>query len=91
MGDIDTTTNHPFYIIDRGWVSAGDLIVGDEVYLIDGSIAIITGSDIEKFDETILVYKLEVADYNTYFVGDVPVLVHNYNKKEIYRNNLIMT
>ena len=26
------------------------------------------------------VYNLEVADFNTYFVGDVPVLVHNYQK-----------
>ena len=28
-GDIDTTTNHPFYVIDRGWVAAGDLVEGD--------------------------------------------------------------
>ena len=82
-GDIDTTTNHPFYVIDKGWVAAGDLVEGDEVYLIDGTTAIITGSDIEKLDETILVYNLEVADYNTYFVGDEAVLVHNYNPKRM--------
>ena len=23
-GDIDTTTNHPFYVISKGWVAAGD-------------------------------------------------------------------
>lgn len=79
-GDIDTTTNHPFYVIDRGWVAAGDLVESDEVYLIDGSTAIITGSEIEKLDETIKVYNLEVEDFNTYFVGNVPVLVHNYKK-----------
>ncbi len=79
-GDIDTTTNHPFYVIDRGWVAAGDLVVGDEILTLDGSVAVITGSEIEKLDETILVYNLEVADYNTYFVGNVPVLVHNYQK-----------
>ena len=80
-GDIDTTTNHPFYVIDKGWVAAGDLAIGDEVYLIDGSTAFITGSDIEKLNEPIKVYNLEVEDFNTYFVGDVPVLVHNYNPK----------
>ena len=29
--DIDTTTNHPFYVTGRGWVAAGDLNEGDEV------------------------------------------------------------
>ena len=24
-GDIDATTNHPFYVIGRGWVAAGDI------------------------------------------------------------------
>ena len=76
-GDIDTTTNHPFYVIDKGWVAAGDLVEGDEIYLLDGTVAYVTGSEIEKLDEAILVYNLEVADFNTYFVGDVPVLVHN--------------
>lgn len=79
-GDIDTTTNHPFYAIDKGWVAAGDLSEGDEVYLIDGTTAFVTGAELEKLDETILVYNLEVADYNTYFVGDNAVLVHNYQK-----------
>lgn len=86
-GDIDTTTNHPFYVIDRGWVAAGDLIVGDEILTLDGSVAIITGSEIEKLDEAILVYNLEVADFNTYFVGDVPVLVHNYIDAEGENNS----
>ncbi len=86
-GDIDTTTNHPFYVIDKGWVAAGDLIIGDEVYLIDGSTAVVTGFELEKLDESIKVYNLEVADFNTYFVGDEAVLVHNYNKKEILQKN----
>ncbi len=91
-GDIDTTTNHPFYVIDKGWVAAGDLNNGDEVYLLDGSTAYIIGSDIEKLDETILVYNLEVEDFNTYFVGDVPVLVHNYisNREANQQKNKVL-
>ena len=85
-GEIDTTTNHPFYVIDKGWVAAGDLVVGDEVFLIDGSTAFITGAELEKLDESIKVYNLEVADFNTYFVGDEAVLVHNYNKHDEYYN-----
>lgn len=69
-----------FYVLEKGWVAAGNLNNGDEVYLIDGSTAFVTGAELEKLDETILVYNLEVADFNIYFVGDVPVLVHNYKK-----------
>lgn len=67
-----------FYVLEKGWVAAGDLNNGDEIYLIDGSTAYVIGAELEKLAEKILVYNLEVADYNTYFVGDVPVLVHNY-------------
>ena len=80
-GDIDTTTNHPFYVIERGWVAAGDLVEGDEIYLLDGTVAYVTGSELEQLSETIKVYNLEVSDFNTYFVGDEAVLVHNYNPK----------
>lgn len=77
-GDIDTTTNHPFYVIGKGWVAAGDINEGDEVFLIDGSTAVVTGAELEKLEEPIKVYNLEVEDYNTFFVGDEAVLVHNY-------------
>lgn len=79
-GDIDTTTNHPFYVLGKGWVAAGDLNEGDEVYLIDGSTAFVTRAELEKLEEPIKVYNLEVADFNTFFVGDEAVLVHNYNE-----------
>ena len=69
-GDIDATTNHPFYVIGRGWVAAGDINEGDEVYLIDGSTAVVKGEELEKIEEPIKVYNLEVEDYNTFFVGD---------------------
>ena len=84
-GDIDTTTNHPFYVIDRGWVAAGDLVEGDEIYLLDGSTAVITGSELEKLTEPIKVYNFEVEDFHTYFVGESSVLVHNtcYTNKEL--------
>ena len=65
-------------MLGRGWVAAGDLNEGDEVYLIDGTTAFVTGAVIERLAEPIRVYNLEVADFNTYFVGDEAVLVHNY-------------
>ena len=76
-GNIDTTANHPFYVIGKGWVAAGDLAVGDEVYNLDGTTSVILGYEIEKLDEPVLVYNLEVEDFHSYFVGNVPILVHN--------------
>ena len=76
-GTIDATTNHPFYVADKGWVAAGDLEAGDEAHNIDGTTSVVIGYEIEKFDKPILVYNLEVEGFHTYFVGDVPVLVHN--------------
>jgi len=66
-----------FNVSGRGWVAAGDLNVGDEVYLIDGSAAYVTGAELEQLEEPIKVYNLEVDDLHTYFVGDNSVLVHN--------------
>ena len=69
-----------FYVSGRGWVAAGDLNDGDEVYLIDGSAAYVTGAELEQLAEPVTVYNLEVEGLNTYFVGDEAVLVHNYDK-----------
>ena len=34
VGNIDTTTNHPFYVIDKGWVAAGDLTMAMRFWLL---------------------------------------------------------
>lgn len=74
---IDTTSNHPFWVEDEGWVAAGDLDVGDELTTTDGRQVEITDIEIEKLAEPIVVYNLEVADDHTYFIGEYEVLVHN--------------
>ena len=70
-------------MLGKDWGAAGDLSAGDEIYLLDGSTAVITGSELEQLSETIKVYNLEVEDFNTYFVGDEAVLVHSYNQVDI--------
>ena len=89
-GDIDTTANHPFYVIGKGWVAAGDLVVGDEVYNLDETASAILGLEIEILDEPVLVYNLEVEDFHSYFVGCVTVLVHNYvaSSGNVYPENI---
>ena len=74
---IDTTTNHPFYVEDKGWVAAGDLEIGDTLITADGDEVEVTDLELEKLAEPITVYNLEVADFHTYFVGEYGVLVHN--------------
>ena len=80
---IDTTTNHPFYVEEKGWVAAGDLDVGDILITADGSKVEITELELENLAEPISVYNLEVADFHTYFVGEYGVLVHNYKNEEL--------
>jgi hypothetical protein len=75
-GEIDATTNHPFYVIGKGWVAAGDLVVGDEVHTLNNNTGTITGFKFEKLDKPISVYNIEVEDFHSYFVGN-GVLVHN--------------
>ena len=78
-GDIDTTTNHPFYVVGKGWVAAGDLEVMDEILTIDGTTGYVLSFELEKLDAPIPVYNIEVDDFHTYYVGDGNgwVLVHN--------------
>ena len=75
--DIDTTTVHPFYVVGKGWVAAGDLTAGDKLCLESGKTVTVTGSELEKLEQPIKVYNLEVLDNHTYFVSDKAVLVHN--------------
>lgn len=74
---IDTTTNHPFFVEDLGFISAKDLQVGDELRLYDGSTASVESIEIEVLDEPVFVYNFEVEDWHTYFVGELSILVHN--------------
>ncbi len=56
-----------------------DIAVGDEVYNLDGTASTILGFKVEKLDEPVLVYNLEVEDLHSYFVGSTRILVHNYS------------
>ncbi len=80
---IDTTTNHPFYVEEKGWVAAGNLEIGDILCTVDGDKIEVTDTVLEKLAEPITVYNLEVADFHTYFVGEYGVLVHNYKNEEL--------
>ena len=75
-----TTGEHPFWVVDKGWVAAGSLEVGD---LLGGSGE--GGVRVESVRDTgrvETVYNVEVEGDHTYFVGDetewgFDVWVHN--------------
>src|SRR5690606_27763227 len=71
-----------FCVTGKGWVAAGDIETGDEIYTLAGSTATVLGLEYENLDEGIIVYNLEVEDFNSYFVGPPGVLVHNYKGTE---------
>jgi intein/homing endonuclease len=72
---IRVTPQHPFYVIDHGWISATQLKVGWSLLTIDDS-AVQLGAVTRESARTI-VYNLSVDGQHNYFVGNVQVLVHN--------------
>ena len=79
--EIVTTDNHPFYVQGRGFINAGNLLVGDKLISVNGDDLIIEDYYIEFTEEPVSVYNFQVEDFHTYFVGDCAVWVHNKNCK----------
>ena len=74
---ISTTGEHPFWVVDKGWVEAKDLVVGDLLQTGDGRI--IDVDKVEKREGKFPVYNFKVEGIPTYFVSDLGILVHNAN------------
>lgn len=72
---IESTDQHPFYILGRGWVEAEDLQTGQPLYR--GDLGTISIAQIERENRVETVYNLSVVKNNTYFIGLDKVLVHN--------------
>lgn len=71
---IRVTTEHPFHTED-GWVSSGELKVGDKVTLIDGGTAAVTAITYDT--KPTRVHNFEVEGDHNYAVTAAGVLVHN--------------
>jgi len=77
IGDtvISTTDEHPFWIVDKGWVKAADLEAG--YILVDTHGNEVRIDDIEIVHEKTVVYNFMVKDYHTYFVSNLGIWTHN--------------
>ena len=75
--EIVTTNNHPFYVQGRGFINAGNLLVGDKLISVNGEDLLIEDYRIELTEESVSVYNFQVEDYHTYFVGKSNIWTHN--------------
>jgi len=74
----ETTDEHPWWVDGQGWKRTDELVFGMRVEDDEQRVLVVTSvRNTERKDGT---YNLTVADFNTYFVGNLSVLVHNCDK-----------
>ncbi|MFD1885877.1 polymorphic toxin-type HINT domain-containing protein [Paenibacillus wenxiniae] len=74
---VETTDNHPFWVEGKGWITAIDLKVGDQLKQSNGNVLAIEQIEIVHHEHKVKVYNFTVADDHTYFVSDLGIWVHN--------------
>jgi hypothetical protein len=72
---LGVTPDHPFWVSTGNWSQARDLREGDLVLTSILRWSKVTSSSMVREDRQ--VYNLEIADYHTYFVGNLGAWVHN--------------
>ena len=88
--ELITTPDHPFWVIDKGWVEASDLSLSDQFLIVteDKTVELV-GLRLERAppESTFTTYNFEVNDYHTYFVLPIKaqdssqaIWVHNNDK-----------
>ena len=77
-GEVITTTHeHPFYILGKGFVNAGQLRLSDVLVDNKWNHLKIEDISIESTEEPTTVYNFKVEDNHTYYVSKLNVFVHN--------------
>ena len=82
LGDIEiqSTAMHRMYVYEKGFVTAQDLLVGDQlVYMADGKQKQIPIDNItvQFYKIPVTVHNFKVDKWHTYMVGQLGILVHN--------------
>ncbi len=80
---VHTTSEHPFFTKEQGFVPAGKLKPGMHILRADGSFGVITGW--KTVHATKVMYNLEVAQDHTFVVGAGQWVVHNSCGPNAYR------
>jgi RHS repeat-associated protein len=72
---IGATHEHPFWVVEKGWLSAADLKPGDDLLSLNGSALDVQSVTIDPKRHTTYNFTVDVT--HTYFVGEHGVWVHN--------------
>lgn len=72
---IEVSDNHPFWVLGHGWTDSGKLQRGMQVQGFDRRP--VTVVNLQAEGRSAPTYNFTVAEFHTFFAGDVPVLVHN--------------
>ena len=91
--NIISTYDHPYYVKDKGFVSAEALWIGAELIDKNGNVVLVEQLYRENLGaESVKVYNFQVDDYHTYFVSEYCILVHNagdlYSRPSGYRKGV---
>ncbi|MNW46865.1 hypothetical protein D3C74_241790 [compost metagenome] len=86
IGDeiIEATAEHPFWLDGKGWTEVKYLKVGD--LLVTSGGATLAIDNIEKEPREATVYNFEVADFESYFVSNLGIWVHNCALQNVYKS-----
>ena len=69
-----TTPDHPFYV-NKAWIAARYINVRDSVMLYSDNVAVVKKKAYK--DSLVVVYNFTVANYHSYYVSELSILVHN--------------
>ena len=71
------TPEHPFFVVNKGWTRASELISGDQLQTLEGVPATIDAIESEFVPSGVPIYNVTVDGVHTFYVGKAHVLVHN--------------
>lgn len=72
---VQSTGNHPFWVIGKGWVTADELAPGDLLETQTGTTVVL--ESVALSDTLSKVYNFEVEEFHTYYLSEFALLTHN--------------
>lgn len=80
--ELKTTAYHPFFVKDRGWVKSINLRENDVLETMEGTVCITQIRKV-RHEEPVAVYNFHVEDWESYFVSESWVYVHNTDGEHV--------
>lgn len=75
------THEHPFYVINKGWVETKNLVIGDSLKNVNNSLIQVVS--LKKLNKETEVVNIEVNDNQNFYIGKGKILVHNSKYSDI--------